>query len=276
MRNRKYYFLVGDDNMRDRLYRSGREKMIAGVCGGLSEYFDIDVTLVRLIALVTLLASGIGFIAYVVAWVIIPRNPDERWDTKRPNPSAYGPYDKTYPGGRTYNYDPPYGAGEPYGADKAHGGYGGADQNQGEGAQDTPVADDEPENSDPSGPKSNGDYIRDNIENVVYEVRSNIENVVHEIRSDWEGRKDHNQQSKGPQPADSEPFKQEPFPRHPDFTSEPAPKERGNGGKVAGIILVVLGVLFMLDRWFPFYSFDKMWPLFLVIIGFFVMFKRRS
>lgn len=60
--------------MTERLYRSTKEKMIGGVCGGLAEYFDIDVTLVRLIAVFTLFMGGVGLFAYIVAMVIIPRN----------------------------------------------------------------------------------------------------------------------------------------------------------------------------------------------------------
>jgi phage shock protein C len=64
--------------MTDRLYRSTREKMIGGVCGGLAEYFDVDVTLIRLIAVITLFMGGVGFFAYLAALVIIPRNNEDR------------------------------------------------------------------------------------------------------------------------------------------------------------------------------------------------------
>jgi len=64
--------------MTERLYRSGREKMVGGVCGGLADYFSVDVTLVRLIVLVAAFAGGVGFLAYLAAWVIIPINPAEQ------------------------------------------------------------------------------------------------------------------------------------------------------------------------------------------------------
>jgi phage shock protein C len=63
-------------NMPERLYRSVREKMIGGVCGGLADYFSVDVTLVRIIALVALF-GGVGFFVYLAGWVIIPENPSE-------------------------------------------------------------------------------------------------------------------------------------------------------------------------------------------------------
>ena len=55
-----------------RIYRSPDDKMIGGVCGGLARYFDIDPTIVRLIAVVLLLGFGIGLLAYIIAWIVIP------------------------------------------------------------------------------------------------------------------------------------------------------------------------------------------------------------
>ena len=58
--------------MDKRLYRSNEHRMIAGVCGGLGEYFDIDPTIVRLIVVAASLAAGGGLVAYILAWIIIP------------------------------------------------------------------------------------------------------------------------------------------------------------------------------------------------------------
>lgn len=58
-----------------RLYRSTGDKMLAGVCGGLGEYFNIDPTLVRLVWAIFALAAGSGILAYIVAAIIIPENP---------------------------------------------------------------------------------------------------------------------------------------------------------------------------------------------------------
>ncbi len=63
--------------MTKKLYRSLSKKMLGGVCGGLAEYFDLDVSLVRLIfvglALVTALVPMLIF--YLIAWIIIPVEP---------------------------------------------------------------------------------------------------------------------------------------------------------------------------------------------------------
>jgi phage shock protein C len=59
--------------MNKKLYRSPDKKVIAGVCGGLAEYFDIDVTIVRLIAVALLLPGGLpGFLPYVILWIVVP------------------------------------------------------------------------------------------------------------------------------------------------------------------------------------------------------------
>lgn len=57
-----------------KLYRSRDNKMIAGICGGLGEYFEVDPTVIRLVAAAGAL-MGVGIIAYIVAWIIIPLQP---------------------------------------------------------------------------------------------------------------------------------------------------------------------------------------------------------
>lgn len=63
--------------MKKKLYRSRKDYMIAGVCGGIAEYFDIDSTLVRLLTVLVVLIGGAGVIAYIIAWIVIPKNPDQ-------------------------------------------------------------------------------------------------------------------------------------------------------------------------------------------------------
>ena len=62
-----------------RLYRSKTERLLGGVCGGIGLYYDTDPNLIRIIWVVlTLLSVGIGVIAYIVAWIIIPEELEER------------------------------------------------------------------------------------------------------------------------------------------------------------------------------------------------------
>jgi len=55
-----------------KLYRSQTDKKIAGVCGGVAEYFGIDSTLVRLGWILFTFAGGSGILAYIIAWIIMP------------------------------------------------------------------------------------------------------------------------------------------------------------------------------------------------------------
>ncbi len=61
--------------MAKKLYRSIDDKKIAGVCGGLGEYFDIDPTIIRLALVALVLAAGSGVLAYILAWIIVPEQP---------------------------------------------------------------------------------------------------------------------------------------------------------------------------------------------------------
>ena len=56
-----------------RLTLSRTDKMIGGVCGGIANYFNVDPTLVRVIAVVLALFGGGGIIAYLLAWLIMPK-----------------------------------------------------------------------------------------------------------------------------------------------------------------------------------------------------------
>lgn len=56
-----------------KLLRSTKNRMVAGVCGGIGEYFSVDPTVIRLAWVIfTLISMGAGIIAYIIAWIIIP------------------------------------------------------------------------------------------------------------------------------------------------------------------------------------------------------------
>lgn len=61
--------------MEKKLYKSNQNKMLDGVCGGIAEYFGVDPTVVRLIWALFSLMGGCGILAYIIAAIIIPRNP---------------------------------------------------------------------------------------------------------------------------------------------------------------------------------------------------------
>lgn len=58
--------------MSKTLYRSRTNKVLGGVCGGIGEYFNIDPVIIRLIVVAFTLMGGSGFVAYLIAYVIIP------------------------------------------------------------------------------------------------------------------------------------------------------------------------------------------------------------
>ena len=70
--------------MARRLYRSRKERMVAGVCGGLAEYFDIDPTIVRLVAVLLALAGGPGLVIYIVMAIIVPEEPVGEYKAQEP------------------------------------------------------------------------------------------------------------------------------------------------------------------------------------------------
>ncbi len=61
--------------MNKKLYLSETDKKIAGVCGGLAEYFGIDSTVVRILWVLLSIFFGSGIIAYLIAWLLIPKEP---------------------------------------------------------------------------------------------------------------------------------------------------------------------------------------------------------
>lgn len=60
-----------------KLYRSRKDRMIGGVCGGLAKYFNMDPTIIRLIAVLGLVAVGGTFLAYIILLIVVPEEPVE-------------------------------------------------------------------------------------------------------------------------------------------------------------------------------------------------------
>lgn len=59
-------------NMKKRLVRNTDEGLLGGVCAGIADYMDMDVTLVRLLWIVLSYALGVGIITYLIIWIIMP------------------------------------------------------------------------------------------------------------------------------------------------------------------------------------------------------------
>ncbi|MBI4130031.1 PspC domain-containing protein [Candidatus Roizmanbacteria bacterium] len=54
------------------LYRSEKDRMIAGVCGGLAIYFNMDASLVRVLWILITLLGGSGILIYIILWIVLP------------------------------------------------------------------------------------------------------------------------------------------------------------------------------------------------------------
>jgi phage shock protein C len=92
--------------MDKKLYRDDMHKTIAGVCAGLAEYFSIDISIVRLVFLLTLILKGGGLLVYIVLWIVLPKKP---YYLHQPNQQA--PFvDYTVPPANTTvpNWDPKF------------------------------------------------------------------------------------------------------------------------------------------------------------------------
>lgn len=65
--------------MSKHLYRSSLDKQLGGVCGGVAEYLELDPSLVRIGTILLLFVAGSGFLAYLIAWLVIPLDTDKKY-----------------------------------------------------------------------------------------------------------------------------------------------------------------------------------------------------
>lgn len=70
-----------------KLYRSQKDRMLAGVAGGVAEYFNVDPTLIRLAFVFLLLWGGGGILLYIIMWIVVPEEP-VAMDVPPPAPSS--------------------------------------------------------------------------------------------------------------------------------------------------------------------------------------------
>ena len=69
---------VTDQSGASQLRRSADDKMLAGVAGGLARYFNVDVTLIRVIIAALALLNGVGVALYIAAWLLIPEDGNDQ------------------------------------------------------------------------------------------------------------------------------------------------------------------------------------------------------
>lgn len=197
--------------MDNRLHKSRSNRVLAGVCGGLGEYFDVDPTFVRLAFVLLAIFHGLGILAYIVLWIVMPRetsldmNPRdamrENFHGMREEARSFG---QQFRGGRSAA-DEPIAPGEP------------TTETDGEPGTDV-------EATQPFGP---ADAI-------------------------------------------------EQGPRTTVLYSPPDPHVAHSRQVLAGAILLVLGVLFLLDNLNIFWwlTWGRTWPLILIAVGIFLLYDR--
>ena len=68
----------GAEDTEKKLYRSRRQKMVGGVCGGLAEYFELDVSIIRVLWVIgTIISAGVGILVYIIMLIVFPEKPEE-------------------------------------------------------------------------------------------------------------------------------------------------------------------------------------------------------
>lgn len=82
--------------MKKKLYLSDTDKKIAGVCGGLAEYFDIDSTIIRIALVLFCALGGSGLLVYLIAWAIMPKRCNDDFNN-------YNNYNNNYNNYNNYN-----------------------------------------------------------------------------------------------------------------------------------------------------------------------------
>lgn len=70
--------------MSKKLFRVKEGRVFGGVCSGIGEYFDIDPVIIRLLFALFFLCTGVGLLAYIIFWIVIPNKPPQTTETATP------------------------------------------------------------------------------------------------------------------------------------------------------------------------------------------------
>ncbi|MGM0602647.1 MAG: PspC domain-containing protein [Bacillota bacterium] len=178
--------------MKKRIYRSRDDRIIAGICGGLADYFNIDATLIRLAFVFIFIFQGIGLIAYLIAWFIIPEKPEEKIQQEH----YYLPAEKKFENNEK-----------------------GADNFQSANYQSDDIQE--------------GDRQTENDNDEYYQTENRQNDDSHIEKNNISGERN----------------------------------------KTLGIILIILGSIFLIDIWIPEFYWQKYWPVFLIAAGLLILYK---
>ncbi len=82
--------------MEKKLYCDEQHKAIGGVCAGLAEYFNVDVSIIRLVFVLALVLKGVGVVPYIILWIVLPKKPFGYRDPFKPGVNPMPGYDNRY------------------------------------------------------------------------------------------------------------------------------------------------------------------------------------
>lgn len=146
------------ENVMKKLYRSRRDKKLFGLCGGLAEMLNVDATLVRiLLIVVTVFTSGALILVYILAGLVVPKNPYHFDGFGSSSGTGYGGFDGGNKGG--WGNHGPYG-GQNYGSN-GHQGFG---SSYGSPSQPGPAGWQKPPAQTHGQPSSNIDAMMEDLE----------------------------------------------------------------------------------------------------------------
>jgi phage shock protein PspC (stress-responsive transcriptional regulator) len=226
------------------LYRSRTDRMVFGVCGGLAEYFDLDPTVVRLLAVVAAwLSGGVVVLVYIVMGLVVPEEPLEDV-TARPGPYPY-PSPRTVAAERrdVVMTDDNVGDTAPMPEHPApEQGPAGEQAAPAPGvAPGEPVPPEQPVAPPPQVPPAAHTYTP----------------------------------PAGYQPPPSQPPRPAPQAPPPEWDERRERRDDRRGGLIGGLVLIVIGGLFLLQQFVPGVDIGRFWPLILIVIGLAIIFRRR-
>lgn len=84
--------------MKERLFRARKNKIVAGVCSGLGEYFNIDPVIVRILFVVLTVMNGIGILIYILLWIMVPEESFEKAFGLNNDVPPANPFDNKFSG----------------------------------------------------------------------------------------------------------------------------------------------------------------------------------
>jgi phage shock protein C len=91
--------------MEKKLYRDEHHKVLGGVCAGLADYFGVDVSIIRVLFVLSMVLKGVGFLPYIVLWIVLPRRTNYNFNDPGFKPGVTPGYNPNF---NNPNYNNPY------------------------------------------------------------------------------------------------------------------------------------------------------------------------